>query len=68
MVRYEETIINRKHGIIDNVSGPGDRNLGRDVVLELGWSWAGMRNKACGWASVPAPAATRALPTVIHSH
>ena len=42
MVRYKarDYIINRKHGIIDNVSGPGDRNLGRDVVLELGWSWA----------------------------
>ena len=34
----QETIINRKHGIIDNVSGPGDRNLGRDLVLELGWN------------------------------
>ena len=69
MIMKQETIINRKPGINDNVPGPGDRNLGRDVVLELGWSWAGMRNKACGWqASVPAPAATRALPTVIHSH
>ena len=51
MIMNQESIINRKHGIIDNVSGPGDRNLGRDVVLELGWSWAGMRNKACGWPS-----------------
>ena len=49
MIMKQESIINRKHGIIDNVPGPGDRNLGRDVVLELGWSWAGMRNKACGW-------------------
>ena len=68
MIMNQESIINRKHGIIDNVPGPGDRNLGRDLVLELGWNWAGMRNKACGWASVPAAAATRALPTVIHSH
>ena len=65
----QETIINRKHGIIDNVSGPGTViAIWASAGLELGWSWAGMRNNAGGWASVPAPAATRALPTVIHSH
>ena len=41
MIMKQETIINRKPGINDNVPGPGDRNLGRDVVLELGWSRAG---------------------------
>ena len=41
MIMRQETIINRKPGINDNIPGPGDRNLGRDVVLELGWSWAG---------------------------
>ena len=40
----QETIINRKHGIIDNVSGPGDRNLGRDLVLELGWNSVELRH------------------------
>ena len=37
----QESIINRKHGIIDNVSGPGNRNLGRrgaGAWLELGWN------------------------------
>ena len=41
MIMKQETIINRKPGINDNIPGPGDRNLGRDLVLELGWSLAG---------------------------
>ena len=41
MIMNQESIIDRKHGIIDNVSGPGDRNLGRRGAgggLELGWN------------------------------